>query len=181
MKKEEKLLELFFNEPTKHWHFEELLKEGKISRPQANIWLKKFRKESLVKRIKEKKKMPYYIAHYEGPNYQIQKRLYALEQLNRTGFLKHLLSLPQAKSIILFGSFSRWDWYKASDIDLFVYGNTDELDIEKYSLKLKRDIQLFSYENKKELQKIHLPLLKNILEGYHIKGSIDCVEVRTHA
>ena len=31
MTKEEKVLKLFYEYPTKHWHFEELIKEAKIS------------------------------------------------------------------------------------------------------------------------------------------------------
>ncbi len=52
--KEDFVLELFYNEPTKHWHFEDILKTAKISRPQAAAWLKKFEKEGLAKRVKEK-------------------------------------------------------------------------------------------------------------------------------
>ena len=71
--KEEQILELFFENPTKEWHFEEILKEAKITRSKADGWLKKFIKEDLAKKIKERGKMPYYISNYESPNFQNKK------------------------------------------------------------------------------------------------------------
>ena len=176
--KDELILELFYNNPTKHWHFEELIKKAKISRPQLNNWLKKFLKEKLIKKPKPKDKMPYYVANYENPDYQNKKRLFILNKLNDSGFLKHLSELPKAKTIILFGSLSRWDWYKDSDIDLFILGNSEGLKEGEFSKKLHRDIQIFSYKTKRELEKLNQGLLKNIIGGFKIKGNLDFLEVK---
>ncbi len=178
--KEDFVLELFYNEPTKHWHFEDILKTAKISRPQAAAWLKKFEKEGLAKRVKEKGKMPYYLGDYENPEYQIKKKIFAMKQMAEAGFLQHLAGLPKAKTIILFGSFTRWDWYKESDIDLFIYGNAEDLEVGKYELKLRREIQLFICENKKHIKKFGPGLLRNIIKGYTIKGSLP-IEVLKNA
>ena len=51
MSKEENILRLFFNESSKHWHFEEILRESRISRDKLNKWLKKFLHEKLIKKI----------------------------------------------------------------------------------------------------------------------------------
>jgi len=181
MKKEDFVLELFFNEPTKHWHFEEVIKIAKISRPQAVFWLKKLIKECIVKRVKLQKKMPYYLGNYGHPNYKIKKRLFALKKMDSTGFLKHLVALPMARNVIIFGSFSRWDWYKESDIDVFIYGNPDGLERSKYWMALHHEIQLFICKNKEELMKFNPKLLRSILEGYLVKGDFDFIEVRAHA
>ena len=178
MSKEENVLSLFFEYPSKHWHFEDILKEAKISRPQANLWLKKFIKEELIKKIEPKNKNPYYVGNYESPNYQNNKKIYALENLNKTGFLKHLLELPKAKTIILFGSLSRWDWYKDSDIDLFILGNAEGFKEGEFSRRLHRDIQLFSFESKRDLKDLNPGLLKNIISGYRIKGNLNFLEVK---
>ena len=181
MSKEENVLNLFFEYPTKHWHFEDILNEAEISRPQTNLWLKKFIKEELIKKLKPKNKNPYYVSDYESPNYRNKKRLFALEKLNKSGFLRHLLKLEKAKTIILFGSLSRWDWYKDSDIDLFIYGNPEGLKIVDYELKLHREIQLFICHNKNELKKLSRGLIKNIISGYTIKGNIDFIGVDIYA
>jgi predicted nucleotidyltransferase len=180
MKKANNLLEIFFNYPTKHWHFEEILKRAIISRPQATAWLKKFIKEDIILKIKQKRKMPYYIANYQDTQYQIKKRLYALDHFEKTGFLQHLTRLSKANNIILFGSFSRWDWHNESDIDIFVYGNIDGFDMNYYRKKLQREIQLFICEDKEQLQNYNPALLRNIIEGYPIKGDLQFIEVKPH-
>jgi len=176
MKKGNFVLGLFFNQPTKHWHFEKIIGATDISRPQATYWLKKFIKENLIKRIKPRGKMPYYIGNYEHPNYQTKKRLFALQKMDTSGFLNHLITLP-AQTVIIFGSFSRWDWYQDSDIDVFIFGKDTGLEQGLYELKLHRDIQVFTAKNKNDLKKFKPGLLRNILEGYRVKGTLDFIEV----
>ena len=177
MSKEENILNLFYNEPTKHWHFEVLLKAAKISRPQAVQWLKKFIKRNLIQRIKERGKMPYYLAQFDSPHYKAAKRVYALQQFEKSGFLAHLISLPKAKTVIIFGSMVRGDWYTDSDIDVFIYGNAEGLHDFGYGLKLKREIQVFECETEKNLEKYRPGLLRNISEGYIIKGELSFIKV----
>jgi len=177
MSKEENIIELFYNEPTRQWHFEEILKKAKISRPQADSWLKKFLKENLIKRIKPKKKMPYYLANYENPNYQSKKKIFALMQMEKIGFLAHLTEMQKDSTIILFGSMARWDWHKESDIDLFVYGDASGLKLGRYELRLGREVQLFECKTPEELGKFSNGLLKNIIKGNIITGNLDFIKV----
>ena len=171
MKKDEQLLELFFNEPTKHWHFEELLKKASISRPQAVRWLKQFEQEGLVRRVKQCGKHPYYLGNWEHPAYRNRKRLYALEYFYKTGFLNHLESLRGAHTVIIFGSFGRWDWHNGSDIDLFIFGDDAALEYGEYRKKLKREIQVFTAKTRVELRRFSPGLLANIADGFVVKGT----------
>ena len=179
--KGEKIMELFFDNPTREWHFEEVVKEAKTARSKADGWLKKFIKEGLIKKIKKKGKMPYYISNYSSPQYRNKKKIFALNKLYETGLLNHLDSLQKAQAIILFGSFSRSDWYKNSDIDIFIYGDPEGLKIANYELKLQRDIQLFICHNKEELEKLGEGLIRNIIKGNIIKGNLDFIEVSISA
>lgn len=179
--KEEKVLELFFENPTKEWHFEEIVNESKIARSKTNGWLKKFIKNKLIKRIKKKDKMPYYIGNYNSPEYKSKKRIFALNKLHKSGLLNRLYSLQKAETVILFGSFSRSDWYENSDIDIFIYGNPAGLKIVDYELKLHRDIQLFICQNKKELSKLGKGLIRNIIKGDLIKGDLNFIRVGINA
>ena len=179
--KEPMVMGLFFDNPTREWHFEEIAKEAKIARSKADDWLKKFVKEGLIKKIKKKGTMPYYLSDYSSSTYKNRKKIFALTKLYKTGFLNHLDSLQKAQTIILFGSFSRSDWSKDSDIDLFIYGDPDGLKVAKYELKLHRDIQLFICQNKEELKKLGGGLIKNIIKGNLIKGDLDFIEVGIRA
>lgn len=175
--KEESVIELFFDNPTREWHFEEVIKEARIARSKADNWLKKFINEGLVRRIKKEGKMPYYISNYSSSRYKNKKKAFALNQLYKCGLLDHLDSLQNAKAIIIFGSFSRSDWYKESDIDIFIYGDPEGLKIASYETKLHRNIQLFICQNKKELEKFGSGLLRNIVTGNIVKGNLDFIEV----
>ncbi len=179
--KEESIMELFFENPTRQWHFEEILKEAKITRSKSDRWLKKLNNEGLIKRIKERDRMPYYISNYESHVYKNKKRIFAMEKLYKSGFLNHLCSLEKAKTIVLFGSFSRSDWYKNSDIDIFIYGNPEGLRLADYELKLHRGIQLFVCQTRKELVKMGAGLIRNVIKGDFIKGDLDFVEVKLNA
>lgn len=177
--KENEILELFFNS-SGHWHFEEILKKVKIGRPQLTRWLKIFQKEGLIKRVKKKGKMSYYVHDFHNPKFDIRKKLYAKQKLASSGLLDHLASLEKAKVVILFGSFSRSDWYKDSDIDLFIYGSDDNFEQGKYELKLKREIQVHTAKDKKELKKID-KMLPYIIAGDFIKGSLQDLGVEVYA
>lgn len=179
--KEENTLELFFEEPTKHWHFTEIQQKINIADNKVSRWLKKFMNQKLIIKTKPKNKMPYYTSNYENPEYQNRKRIYALKKLHETGFLNHLLTLQKAKTIIIFGSLTRWDWHKKSDVDLFIYGEDDELEQGKYEQILKREIQVFTFKNFNELKKINKELMKNIIKGDLIKGDLTFLEVKASA
>lgn len=179
--KEDELFNLFFNEPTREWHFEEVVKESGVTRSKVDKWLKKFINEKLIKRIKEKGKMPYYIADHQSLFYRNRKRLFALKKLYDSGLLNHLSSLEKARTVIIFGSFVRWDWYKSSDVDIFIYGDSEGLSIAKYELKLNRNIQLFICKDNKELSRLGEGLIKNIIKGDIIKGDLDFLKVKLNA
>lgn len=178
--KEDIVLDLFFNSP-KQRHFEELLLESKLSRGRLNTWLHKFLKEGIIIRVKNKGKMPYYIGNFGQPAYTNKKKLYALNTFYKTGFLNHLQSLPKAKTVIIFGSMARSDWYKDSDIDLFIYGDDDALEQGMYERKLKREIQVFTAKKKSDFEKYYSGLLVNIVKGYIVKGDLEFADVKIHA
>jgi predicted nucleotidyltransferase len=177
--KEEQILVLILeNSPFKHWHFEEILKKIDMTRAAANKWLNKYQKEGLLKKVKEKGKFPYFTVGSNNPEYQSKKRLYMLTKLYQSGMIKDLIKLGKAKTIILFGSIAKGDWYKNSDIDIFIYGTSKGFEKIKYELELQRDIELHIFDTIKEIKKVKNGLINNVINGYVIKGSIqDIAEV----
>jgi len=177
--KEEQVIEPFFNS-SKYWHFDELHKKIGVSKPQLSFWLKRYVKEGVISRVKKKRKMPYYTHNFHNPTFQNRKRIFGLKKLNESGLLDHLTTLDGAKVVILFGSFSRSDWYGNSDIDIFIYGSDDEFEQGKYELILNREIQVHNAKNKEDLKRMD-KLLPYIISGYFIKGSIQDLKVKVHA
>lgn len=179
--KEDNVLGLFFNNPTREWHFEEILKQAKITRSKAAGWLKVFLKQGIIKKAKENGKMPFYIGNYESAAYKNRKKLFALNELYNSGLLNHLASLPAADTVVLFGSFSRSDWYEKSDIDIFIYGDYSGLKMAGFEQKLHRDIEIFNCKDKGELKKFGEGLLSNIIKGNLIKGDMNFVRASINA
>jgi len=177
--KEEQVLEPFFNS-LQYWHFDELLAKVHISKPQLSLWLKRYEKEGLIKRVKPKGKMPYYTANVDTAEFQNRKKLFGLKRLTDSGLITHLSTLDGAKAVVLFGSFARSDWYDHSDIDIFIYGSDENFEQGKYELKLKRDIQVHTAKKPKDLRRID-KMLPYIVSGNFIKGSIDDLGVEVHA
>ena len=177
--KEENVLRLILeSSPLKEWHFEEIIKEAKVTKLVANKWLKKYLYEGLLKYVKEKGKFPYYTVGINNSVYYSLKRVYALEQLHKSGLIPKLLSLKSAKTIILFGSIARGDWYKGSDVDIFVFGDISDFNKNLYELKLNKKIELHIFHNKEEIEEVKTGLIKNIINGYIVKGQIqDFAEV----
>ena len=177
--KEENVLKLILeNSPLKEWHFEEMVRKAKVTKLVANKWLKKYVSDGLLKHIKEKGKFPYFTVGTNNPVYYSLKRIYALEQLHKSGLIPKLLYLKTAKTIIIFGSIIRGDWYKDSDIDIFVFGDISDFDKSFYELKLHKNIELHIFQNKEEIEEVKTGLIKNIINGYIIKGQIqDIAEV----
>ena len=175
--KENKILELFFNSSMKPWHFDEIVKKVKMSRSIVLKWLNKLQKEDVIRRIKEKGKMPYFISDFESPGYRNKKRLYALNKFYDAGFLNHLMSLKKAKTIVLFGSFARADWYNESDIDIFIYGDDEGFNPHVYQSRLQRNIQQFVAKNTKDLKKFTPGFIQNLTQGYIVKGKLDFLRV----
>ena len=171
---------LFFNYSSKHWHFDELVTESNLSRSRTHVWLKKLAKDQLIQRTKPKSKAPYYTANTQSLQFKIEKKQYALNQFVKTGFLAHLSSLS-AQTIIIFGSFSRSDWSSESDIDLFIYGDAKNFEKGYYEKALKREIQVFNYKNTKELKRLDKTVIRQVITGINIKGTIEPFQVNLDA
>lgn len=177
----ENIKKLFFEETLRRWHFEQIRKESNLSRERVNHFLKQLQKQGLIKRIKLRRKMPYHIANKDNPLFRVQKRLYGLQILADSGLFTQLASCKNIKTAILFGSFSRGDWSKSSDIDLFIYGDDSEFDKSKFESILKREIQVFSFKEPKKVKELDSKLIPNILKGVTLTESIEPFKVSINA
>ncbi len=172
----EKIKIMFFNEPSRHWHFKDILSESKMSRERVNYFLKELAKEGLIVRVKPRGKMPYYTANMESLKFSYEKKIYGLKVLQ--DLFEHVNCVEGIRTAILFGSFARGDWGKSSDIDLFIYGDAKGFEKGRLETRLGREIQLFYYDDPNKMRKELDPkLIPNIASGFSIKGSLEPFEV----
>jgi hypothetical protein len=177
--KEHSVLKLILeSSPWRQWHFEEIIKETKVSRSVASKWLKIYCNQGLLKRIKEPGSFPYFTAGKNNPFYEAKKRIYALEHLYESGLIAYLAACDSVQTAVIFGSMHRGDWYKNSDVDLFILGDLGDFDKAGFERKLGRSIEIHQIESPKELRTITSTLLQNLINGYFVKGRVqDVVEV----
>ena len=171
--KEENVLNLFLeNSPLKEWHFEEIVRKARVTRNVANKWVKKFVYQGLLFSKKEKKHFPYFTVGSNNTIYYSFKKVYALQEMHNSGLFPALLSQKKVKTAILFGSMSKGDWYKDSDIDIFILGNLADFNRKLYEKRLHRNIELHIFSNLNEIQEVRTGMIKNVLNGYVVKGQI---------
>lgn len=91
--------------------------------------------------------IPTYEANYRNKFFLNIKREKILDDIFISGFPQYLNKKLGETACILFGSCVRGDYYKDSDIDMFIQSKRIRLDLSKYEKKLKRKINLFFEEN----------------------------------
>ncbi|PIN70533.1 hypothetical protein COV94_01595 [Candidatus Woesearchaeota archaeon CG11_big_fil_rev_8_21_14_0_20_57_5] len=175
--KERELMGCFFNEPSRHWHFTDLRQATGLPDHRLVVWLERFHEQNLVRRVKLEGQRSYYRALSESPDYRMRKRAFAFEDMRASGLLAYLASLP-AEAVVLFGSMARSDWHTDSDIDVFVLGSSAQIRKHRFEKRMRRDIQLFTYSDRRTLASVDGALLRSIAEGMLLRGDLGFLQVR---
>mgnify|MGYP001565735874 CR=1 FL=1 len=164
----QKVLAVFFENPSREFHLRELSRLLKLSMPTIITATDKLAKEKLI--IKEKGRViTKVIANRGYIDFVRLKRLHNLEIIYNSSLISHLSELyNQPKAIILFGSFSRGEDIEKSDIDIAVITNKKlNLDLSEYEKRLKKAINLHEID----LDKISEEFRANLLNGIVLEGS----------
>jgi len=135
----QKVLNFFLDYPGKEFVEREIREVVSISKSGTNYALRELVKSNFINMYK-KGKIHLYSLNYENP---VVKQLKVLKMIIYIQpVLKKLESL--SSKVILFGSSSRGEDIKDSDIDLFVISNNKKEEIESQinKLKLKRKVQI---------------------------------------
>lgn len=178
----EQLKASFFSNTLKRWYFKELVDRSGMSRERVNHYLKILAKENFIVRVKPLNKRPYYVARRDSERFRLEKRFYGLNMLKESGLLEDIQLNTGIKSAILFGSFCRGDWDKSSDIDLFIYGDAAKLDKAEFESKLKREIQLFSFNSPEDVKReLDSKVIANVAKGFNIKENLEPFRVEINA
>jgi predicted nucleotidyltransferase len=162
-------LKPFFEDNYRRINVREYSRIQKISPPTASKILAELNKRGILKREQDKQFI-YYYADKDSDLFIDMQKIYYKKLIKEAGLIDFFEKELLNPVIFLFGSLSKAEAKKDSDIDLAIFTSTKkEVDIKKYEKLLKRKIQLFIFKDKEEL-KIK-ELLNNILNGYKIAGN----------
>jgi len=164
----EKILEIFFENPSREFHLRELSRLLKFSMPTIISTTDILAKEKLIIKIRSKV-LTKVKANRENINFIRLKRLHNLEKIYASGIVDYLSNAYNyPKLIILFGSFSRGDDTGTSDIDIVIITNKRlSLDFKKYAEILKKNINI----HETDLSKISDEFKANLKNGIVLEGS----------
>ncbi|MEM4282488.1 MAG: nucleotidyltransferase domain-containing protein [Candidatus Woesearchaeota archaeon] len=162
-------LKPFFEDCYSRINVREYARIQKISPPTASKILENLYKEGLLKKEKEKI-YNYYFVNKDSELFVELSRIYWKKILEDSGLLKELEKNLLTPIVYLFGSLSKGEAKIDSDIDLAIFTPTKkEINLEKFEKLLKRRIQIFVFRGIEDVKSENL--LKNILNGFKIKGN----------
>lgn len=162
-------LKPFFEDCYRNISIREYARLTKISPPTASKLLKKFYKEGL---LTKEPKLGYIMfqANRDEKKFIELSRFYWYHRIEESGLLEELEKELFLPCIILFGSLSKAETTKNSDMDLAVIAPTKELELKNYEKKIGRKIHIIQAPNFNELKSSELR--NNILNGYVILGKV---------
>ena len=167
--------EIFFVNSTKKNYLMNISRNIGLAHTSVKKNLAELTKLGLIIEFIEKKgrrKFPLYKANIDNSLFKEYKMIYNLSSLLESGLIKFIEEKLMPKSIVIFGSYQRGEDTEESDIDLFVEGKEESLELHIFEKKLKRKIQLHfkeqfaSYPKELKNNLINGIVLSGFLEGY---------------
>lgn len=169
-----KVLGVFFDDPVPAgigFQLREISRKIRLAPKSVKNYLEELEKEKLViKKRHRPHQYPVYYANREDEYFKYLKRLNTLREIKESGLLDYLGEKCLPDVIILFGSASKGEDIKESDIDIFVQSEEKKIDLSKYEKELKRKINLFFEKN---FDRLSEELKKNIINGDKLKGYLN--------
>ena len=169
-----KVLEVFFDDPLPigiGFQLREISRKINLAPKSVKIYLKELEKENLI--VKKEHRIyqyPVYYANRENEYFKYLKRLNTIRSIKESGLLDYVNEKCMPEVIILFGSASKGEDIKDSDIDIYLQCEEKKVDLNKYEKELKRKINLFFEKN---FDKLSEELKKNIINGDKLKGYLN--------
>jgi predicted nucleotidyltransferase len=167
-----KVLREFFENPLKKFSLKEVSKLSGIAHTSVKNELEKLIKQKLILKeveIKGKRKFPLYFSNVNEQFLEL-KKMHNEYQIKQSGLIEYLRLKVMPDLIILFGSFSRGEDTKESDIDLFIQSKQKEIELNKFEKILHHKINLIFKPNINLLKK---EFLNNLLNGTILYGIVE--------
>ena len=160
-----RVLQLFFDYPTKHFQLREICRLLKFGMPSVKNHVEMLEKQGFVK--KEKRGVYQSYVSTRNDLFKIYRKNDILIRIQESGLIDFLADSFVPDVIVLFGSSSRGEDIESSDIDLFLIAKEKKVDLKKFEVKLRRKINLHFEER---ISKVPKELLNNIINGVVVYG-----------
>ncbi|MFH1451931.1 MAG: nucleotidyltransferase domain-containing protein [archaeon] len=166
-----KILKIFLDDSLEEFGLREISRKTKISPASVKQHLKKLEEENLIEKI-IKKDRPLFISKREDKKFISLQKLSIIYELEQTGLLEFLEEKLSPKAIILYGSYAKGEAVKNSDIDIFIIGKENKINLSIYEKKLGKQVHLLFEENPK---KIPNELKNNLINGTILRGYLEII------
>ena len=169
-----RVLEVFFDDPLpigSGFQLREISRKINLAPKSVKLYLVELERENLIiKKEHRIHKYPVYYANRDEDYFKFLKRMDIIKSIKESGLLDYLYEKCMPDVIILFGSASKGEDIKGSDIDIYLQSDGKKLDLNKYEKELKRKINIFF---EKRFDKLSEELKKNIINGDKLKGYLN--------
>jgi len=167
----EKIAEYFFIHPTEKLRVRQMENVLRIPLPSVIRYCKDLETEGILKIIRIGN-VTLYTADRTNENFLLEKKLFNIRQLYKTGFVGFLRQEFHNPPIILFGSYARGEDTEGSDIDVYLETREKkECRTDKFEKMLHRRIQVFRHKHIRDVRNPHLA--NNILNGATLNGFVE--------
>jgi len=163
-----KIMELFFEEPIKHFQIRGISRMTGIAVTSVKNYLHELEKGKLIQKIKGEI-YDSYVANLDNRMFKLYKQQNMIIKIYAIGLIDYLEENLYPKTIILFGSVRKGEYTKTSDIDIFIQGKEKTINLDKFEKSLKHTINLFFEES---LNNLSEELFNNIINGIKLSGYI---------
>lgn len=164
-----KILKVFLSDSLEEFGLRELSRITKISPASVKTHLQILQKQNLVEQI-IRRNSPFYRAKRDSQIFKTTQKISTIYQLEISKTLDYLQETLSPKAIILYGSYSKGDAIKSSDIDLFIIGQELKVSKSKYEKILGKSLHLVF---ERCLNGISPELKSNIINGIILRGYLD--------
>ena len=131
-----KILRIFFEDPSPKgigFQLREISRKVSVAPPSVKKYLNELEKEQLIVKTKHRiHGYPVYYAKRDNEEFKFLKRIDIIEKIKESGLIDYLSESCMPDVIILFGSASKGEDLKESDIDIFVLSNKEKIDLTQF-------------------------------------------------
>lgn len=158
-RKWDKIMELFFEFPTKMFTVREISRKTKIPASSVQRYLKALRNEGFISKENKAIVTPYF---------KFRKTFFIIDKIFKSGLMEYLDKKFSPSCVILFGGARKGEYDKESDIDIFIESTKEtKADLAEFEKKIMHEIQLFV---EKDINDLNPRLKSNVINGIKIAG-----------